>query len=96
MELKDRKILVTGGAGFIGSHLIDRLVLMGNRVVVAEIRAFMAERGGNVLEYKLNREGDQVRYDFSIRHVSDLDFEDLTGLLMERFGSRGLTRVQWS
>ncbi len=32
MELKDREILVTGAAGFIGSHLVDRLV-EGNRVI---------------------------------------------------------------
>jgi len=29
-------ILVTGGAGFIGSHLIDRLVVNGNRVVCVD------------------------------------------------------------
>ena len=30
------KILVTGGAGFIGSHLVDRLVLEGHDVVIVD------------------------------------------------------------
>ena len=33
MKLQNKKILVTGGAGFIGSHLCDRLVRLGNFVV---------------------------------------------------------------
>jgi len=28
------KILVTGGMGFVGSHLVDRLVRKGHQVVV--------------------------------------------------------------
>jgi UDP-glucuronate decarboxylase len=30
------RILVTGGAGFIGSHLVDRLMLMGHEIVVID------------------------------------------------------------
>ena len=31
-----KKILVTGGAGFIGSHLVDRLIEEGHQVVIAD------------------------------------------------------------
>lgn len=32
-ELKQTKILITGGAGFIGSNLIETLLQMDNEVV---------------------------------------------------------------
>ena len=32
----DQFILVAGGAGFIGSHLVDRLILLGNKVIVVD------------------------------------------------------------
>jgi nucleoside-diphosphate-sugar epimerase len=34
--LKGKRVLVTGGAGFIGSHLVDRLVDEGCQVVVLD------------------------------------------------------------
>ncbi|KAG8802291.1 UDP-glucuronic acid decarboxylase 1 [Serendipita sp. 398] len=33
---KKKRILVTGGAGFVGSHLVDRLMLLGHDVIVVD------------------------------------------------------------
>ncbi|MFA6281999.1 MAG: SDR family NAD(P)-dependent oxidoreductase [Candidatus Omnitrophota bacterium] len=35
-ELKNKKVLVTGGCGFIGSHIVDRLVCEGSHVVILD------------------------------------------------------------
>ncbi|MGF1596689.1 MAG: NAD-dependent epimerase/dehydratase family protein [Acidimicrobiales bacterium] len=36
MRLQDRRIIVTGGAGFIGSHVVDLLASAGNEVLVVD------------------------------------------------------------
>ncbi len=36
MTLDTKRILVTGGAGFVGSHLVDRLVGLGHRITVLD------------------------------------------------------------
>lgn len=35
-ELNRKRILVTGGAGFVGSHLVDRLMLAGHEVIALD------------------------------------------------------------
>ena len=40
------KILVTGGAGFIGSHTCDRLLDLGHEVVVLDALNPPVHRGG--------------------------------------------------
>lgn len=45
-----RHIIVTGGAGFVGSHLVDRLMLQGHRITV--IDDFSTGRYQNIAHWK--------------------------------------------
>lgn len=36
MEIENRRVLLTGGAGFIGSHLAEELLRLGNEVLVVD------------------------------------------------------------
>lgn len=53
MDLKNKKVLVTGGAGFIGSHLVDRLLKDGHFVIV--IDNFSNGRKENLSRHKNNK-----------------------------------------
>ncbi len=59
MKLVDKKILVTGGAGFIGSHIGDALFKKGNEVVVADDLS-----AGNVENLALADADNKTRYKF--------------------------------
>ena len=43
MSIKNKAVLVTGGAGFIGSHLVDRLIDEGTEKVVAVDSFFLGK-----------------------------------------------------
>ena len=60
------KCLVTGGAGFIGSHLVDRLLADGNQVRV--IDNFSTGRQENLSRYQDNKNLTVIKAD-----VSDFD-----------------------
>nr|GMD76610.1 UDP-glucuronic acid decarboxylase 4-like [Ipomoea batatas] len=63
MELKRKglRILVTGGAGFVGSHLVDRLIARGDSVIV--IDNFFTGRKENLLQHFGNPRFELIRHD---------------------------------
>ena len=48
-HMEKKRILITGGAGFVGSHLVDRLMHMGHEVFVAD--NFFTGRRENVAHW---------------------------------------------
>src|SRR3979411_1479807 len=55
------RILITGGAGFIGSHLCDRLIADGQEVICLD--NFFTGRRENVLHLLDNRRFELIRHD---------------------------------
>ena len=49
MELKNKNILITGGAGFIGSNLVEKLIRQENQITVLD--NFMTGKRENLLPY---------------------------------------------
>ncbi len=47
MDIKGSKVIVTGGAGFIGSHLVDRLISLETQVTIIDNLSFGFEKNVN-------------------------------------------------
>ena len=74
--LKDSRVLVTGGAGFIGSNLVDSLLNSGNSVVCLD--NFSTGKRENLKEFISNPafkliEGDIRNYDDCLKAVENID-----------------------
>jgi len=74
--LKDSKVLVTGGAGFIGSNLVEAFLLSGNSVVCLDnfstgkrenLESFLNHPGFRLIE------GDIRNYNNCLEAVKDID-----------------------
>jgi UDP-glucuronate decarboxylase len=60
---KNMRILVTGGAGFIGSHLIDRLMNDGHEVICLD--NFYTGKKHNLLQWLDNPNFELIRHDIT-------------------------------
>ncbi|GAV66951.1 Epimerase domain-containing protein [Cephalotus follicularis] len=61
LKRKGMRIVVTGGAGFVGSHLVDRLIARGDSVIVVD--NFFTGRKENVMHHFNNPRFELIRHD---------------------------------
>ena len=66
-----KKILVTGGSGFIGSHLCERLLSEGNEVICLD--NFFTSSKRNVLHLMDNPYFELVRHDITRPYFAEID-----------------------
>ncbi|KAE8780824.1 UDP-glucuronic acid decarboxylase 1-like [Hordeum vulgare] len=58
---KALRVVVTGGAGFVGSHLVDKLLARGDSVIVVD--NFFTGRKENVAHHLANPRFELIRHD---------------------------------
>lgn len=74
--LKGRKVLITGGLGFIGSNLAHRCLELGARVTVYD--CLDPHSGGNL--YNVH----DIRGSIEIRHHDILDFDQISECIVDK------------
>lgn len=80
-SLEKRNVLVTGGAGFIGSHLVDALVAEGHRVRILD--ALVPQVHGDVVPPHLNPSAEFLRADVCSRDAVDNALEGIDAVFHE-------------
>lgn len=66
-----KKILVTGGAGFIGSHLCERLLKEGNEVICLD--NYFSSHKSNIIGLTTNPYFELVRHDITQPYFAEVD-----------------------
>lgn len=69
------KIIVTGGAGFLGSHLCDKLIEQGNQVIC--IDNLLTGNAGNIAYLQNSEDFQFVEADACDSFPEDLDFDEI-------------------
>jgi UDP-glucuronate decarboxylase len=71
MGLMSKRVMVTGGAGFLGSHLCERLVAAGNDVLCVD--NYFTGRKDNIASLLLNPRFEALRHDVCFPLYAEVD-----------------------
>lgn len=66
-----KKILVTGGAGFIGNHLCRRLLNEGNEILCLD--NFFTGQKNNIIDLLTNPKFELIRHDITFPYYTEVD-----------------------
>ena len=70
-EIDSKRIIVTGGAGFIGSNLCDRLINEGHEVICVD--NFFSGRKENITHLLDNPNFEHIRHDVTFPLYVEVD-----------------------